>query len=148
MVRTMEEYFLIIKALHMISVIAWMAGMFYLPRLYVYHTENSNEKKICEVFEVMERKLLRMIINPAMISSFLFGLMLIYIYGFSNYGGWLHVKLLMLLFMVIFHAMLVKYRKELANGVFKHSSKYYRSINEVPTILMIIIVFLAILRPF
>ncbi|MDF3048043.1 MAG: hemJ [Candidatus Midichloriaceae bacterium] len=104
--------YLILKSLHIISFTAWMAGMFYLPRLYVYHTRAENGSQMDETFKIMELKLLRVIMNPAMILTVLFGVSLIYEIGFSNLGGWFHVKLLLVIFMMIFHAKLARIRKD------------------------------------
>ena len=144
----MAEYYDWIKAFHLIFVISWMAGLFYLPRLFVYHTElqsGSNEDKL---FQTMERRLLRIIMNPAMILTLVFGLWLAQIYGFKNLGGWFHIKMTLVLIMIYFHHFLGKRRKDFEQGKNRYSAKFYRIINEVPTILMIAIVILAIVKPF
>ncbi len=144
----MAEYYDWIKAFHLIFVISWMAGLFYLPRLFVYHTElqsGSNEDKL---FQTMERRLLRIIMNPAMILTLIFGLWLAQIYGFKNLGGWFHIKMTLVLIMIYFHHFLGKRRKDFEQGKNRYSAKFYRIINEVPTILMIAIVILAIVKPF
>ena len=142
-----EDSYLWFKALHVISVLAWMAGLFYLPRLYVYHTNAEVGSELSETFKVMERRLLRAIMNPAMISSILFGgLLLFEIDAWDQ--GWLHVKLLCIVFMVIFHMMLGKYRKDFLADQNQKSEKFYRMINEVPTLLMIVIVIMVIVKPF
>ena len=142
----MENLYPIIKSLHIIFVIAWMCGLFYLPRLFVYHTNAKIGGELDQTLQIMERKLLRIIMNPAMILSFVFGFWLIHQVGFS--GGWLHLKLALVLAMAGFHGFLAKCRKDFLNGKNKHSEKFYRVINEVPTLLMIVIVFLVILKPF
>ncbi|AZL15607.1 protoporphyrinogen oxidase HemJ [Rickettsiales endosymbiont of Stachyamoeba lipophora] len=144
----MENYYLWFKALHIISIVAWMAGMFYLPRLFVYHTENQSNHQICKVFEVMERRLLKIIINPAMILTFIFGLSLMKIVGFENLGKWFHVKLLLILILTGFHGLLAKYRKDLLNKTFIKNAKFFRIINEIPTIIVILIIILAVVKPF
>lgn len=140
------DLYLIIKSLHIISVIAWMAGMFYLPRLFVYHTGAQKGGELDETLKIMERKLLRIIINPAMILTFIFGFWLIYYIGFS--GGWLHAKIFLVLVLAGFHGFLAKCRKDFEKGENKRTEKFYRIINEVPTLLAIIIVFLVVLKPF
>lgn len=141
----MDSY-LIIKSLHIISVIAWMAGMLYLPRLFVYHTKAQKGGELDETLKIMERKLLRIIINPAMILTFVFGFWLVYYIGFS--GGWLHAKLFLVVLLSAFHGFLAKCRKDFEKGENKKSEKFYRIINEIPTLLMIIIIFLVVLKPF
>jgi putative membrane protein len=123
-----------------------MCGLFYLPRLFVYHTKANIGSELDLTLQIMERKLLKIIMNPAMILSFIFGFWLIHLIGFS--GGWLHFKITLVLALAGFHGFLSKCRKDFASGKNKHSEKFYRIINEVPTILMIAIVFLAILKPF
>lgn len=141
----MVNLYLIVKSLHIISVISWMCGMLYLPRLFVYHTKAKPGGELDQTLQTMERKLLRIIINPAMIASFIFGVWLISIVGFS--GIWLHIKLTLVLILSGFHGFLAKCRKDFEKGINKRSEKFYRIINEVPSILMIAIVFLAILKP-
>ncbi|WP_298725075.1 protoporphyrinogen oxidase HemJ [uncultured Ferrovibrio sp.] len=136
-----------LKALHVISVIAWMAGMLYLPRLYVYHAVAETGSVQSETFKVMERRLLRGIINPAMIASWIFGLSMIYA-GDLWLEGWLHGKLALLIGMQIVHAGLSRWRRAFAEDRNRHSQRFYRIINEVPTLLMIGIVLLVILKPF
>jgi putative membrane protein len=142
----MEEYYLIIKALHIISVIAWMAGMLYLPRIFVYHCQVEQGSPTSALLKVMERRLLRYIINPAMIFSFIFGIMLISIIGMA--GGWLHTKILLVLFLAGVHGMLAKYRKDFERDENTKSEKFYRILNEAPTLLMVVIVILAVVKPF
>ncbi len=136
----------IIKALHVISVISWMAGLLYLPRLFVYHSQEGSSAQLNAVFQEMERKLLRYIMNPAMILTIAFGLYLALQIGFDFV--WLHIKLTLVVLLVIYHHFLSRCRKNFALGINKYSTKFYRIINEVPTILMIAIVFLVILKPF
>jgi protoporphyrinogen IX oxidase len=142
----MENTYLIIKSLHIIFVIAWMCGLFYLPRLFVYHSKAEQGGELDKTLQIMERKLLRIIMNPAMILSFIFGFWLIHYIGFS--GGWLHAKITLVLFLAGFHGFLAKCRKDFVSGKNKHSEKFYRIANEAPTLLMIAIVFLVILKPF
>ncbi|OSQ40385.1 protoporphyrinogen oxidase HemJ [Thalassospira mesophila] len=141
------DLYSIVKSLHVISVIAWMAGMLYLPRLYVYHCDVTPGSEADEKFKIMERRLLRAIMNPAMIATWIFGGYLISVTGAMT-EGWFHVKLLCVVLMTIAHMMLSKYRRAFAAGTNTKSAKFYRILNEVPTILMIIIVFMVIAKPF
>ena len=136
-----------IKALHVIAVIAWMAGMLYLPRLFVYHCEAEIGSKQSETFKVMERRLLRVIINPAMIVTWLAGLYLAWAGGWFS-SGWLHAKLFLVLVLSAVHGMFAAAVKRFASDSNRRSQKFYRIINEVPTILMIGIVILVIVKPF
>ncbi len=139
-----------IKALHIISVITWMAGMFYLPRLFVYHVESAGKQgEMAEIFQVMERKLLRIIINPASIATWTFGLLLVLTPGIVDWSqGWPWVKAVMVLIMTWFHHWLGRRRKELMNGTCTITGRTFRLMNEVPTILMIVIVFMVVTKPF
>lgn len=136
-----------IKALHIIAVIAWMAGMLYLPRLYIYHCDAEAGSKQSETFKIMERRLLRAIVNPAMIAAWGFGLALAFI--IDAWGeGWFHGKLLLLLGMQLIHAGYARWRRQFANDANRHSAKFYRVMNEVPTLLLIGIVLLVVVKPF
>jgi putative membrane protein len=141
-----------IKAFHIIAVIAWMAGMLYLPRLFVYHCAAAKGSVQSETFKVMERRLLRAIINPAMIATWVFGLALAWLGPDSRYGwfasGWLWAKIILVLALSAVHGMLARWRKDFAQDTNRHSDKFYRIINEVPTTLMILIVLLVVLKPF
>lgn len=138
-----------LRALHIISVIAWMAGLFYLPRLYVYHTRAAVGSEMSETFKVMEFKLLRYIMGPASIASWVFGLAMLYANpGMLSGGGWMHVKLTAVVLMTGFHHMLMVWRKKFARDENTHSEKFYRWWNEAPTVLMIIIVIMAVVQPF
>ncbi|MDY0881979.1 protoporphyrinogen oxidase HemJ [Dongia soli] len=136
-----------VKAAHIISVIAWMAGMLYLPRLYVYHADAKPGSELSETFKVMERRLLRGIINPAMLATWVFGLWLAYL-GDDWREGWLHGKLTLVILMQITHAAYARWRKKFAEDANTNSAKFYRVMNEVPTVLMIGIVILVVLKPF
>ena len=139
-----------IKALHVISVIAWMAGMFYLPRLYVYHTMLAPGSAESERFKVMERRLLKQIINPAMIATWLFGLLLVLTPGVIDWAhdGWWHTKLTMVLLMSGLHGAMSKWRREFLEDRNRRSARFYRIANEVPTVLMVVIVVMVIVKPF
>ncbi|HWV50983.1 protoporphyrinogen oxidase HemJ [Pseudorhodoplanes sp.] len=139
--------YLSLKSLHIIAVIAWMAGMLYLPRLFVYHCEAEPGSKQSETFKVMERRLLKAIINPAMIATWILGLWLAWDAGFFK-SGWLHAKLALVLAMSGIHGWLVRLTRDFANDRNRHSQKFYRYLNEVPTVLMILIVFVVVLKPF
>jgi putative membrane protein len=141
-----------IKALHIIAVIAWMAGMLYLPRLFVYHCAAETGSVQSETFKVMERRLLRAIINPAMIATWVFGLWLAWLGPDSRYGwfasGWLWAKIVLVLGLSAVHGLLARWMKDFAHDRNRHSQRFFRVINEVPTILMILIVLLVVLKPF
>jgi putative membrane protein len=136
-----------IKALHVIAVISWMAGMLYLPRLFVYHCEAEPGSKQSETFKVMERRLLRAIINPAMIVTWLAGLYLAWA-GHWYASAWFHAKFLLVLVLSGVHGFFARCVKDFADDRNSHSQKFYRIINEVPTISMILIVVLVIVKPF
>ena len=136
-----------IKALHVIAVISWMAGMLYLPRLFVYHCEAEVGSKQSETFKVMEWRLLKAIINPAMITTWLAGLYLAWA-GHWYASGWFHVKLTLVLILSGVHGFFSRWVKDFAADRNTRSQKFYRIINEVPTALMILIVILVIVKPF
>jgi len=135
-----------IKAFHIIAVIAWMAGMLYLPRLFVYHCEAEPGSKQSETFKVMERRLLKAIINPAMIVSWLLGIWLVWSAGWYS-SGWLQAKVVLALTMSGLHGFYVRWVRDFAADRNQHSEKFYRIINEVPTALMIAMVLLVVLKP-
>ncbi|QGY00148.1 protoporphyrinogen oxidase HemJ [Roseovarius faecimaris] len=136
------------KALHIVSVISWMAGMFYLPRLFVYHAEQSQPGDDRDtVFQEMERKLLRLIMNPAMIATWVFGLMLVFTPGIVDWSDiWPWVKSLGIIVMTWVHHWLGRRRKEFMSGTNTRTGRTYRLMNEVPTIAMLVIVFAVVLR--
>jgi putative membrane protein len=136
-----------VKALHIISVIAWMAGMLYLPRLFVYHCSAPVGSELSETFKVMERRLLRAIVNPAMVATWVFGLWLVWLGGWA-FAAWFQVKFVLVILLSGVHGLLSRYRRDFAADQNRHSEKFYRIINEVPTLLMIAIVLLAVLKPF
>lgn len=141
--------YLWIKALHIISVISWMAGLLYLPRLFVYHATAPLGSDLSETLKIMERRLLRFIMNPAMILSFIFGLLLFSIPGLIDTSSkWFHVKCLGILGLSAIHGMMASWRKDFEADRNKKSSTFFRVANEVPTILMIGIVILAVVKPF
>ena len=144
----MEDYFMWYKAIHVISVISWMAAMFYMPRLFVYHTRAKIGSEMDKTFQQMEHKLLKIIMTPSMISTYFFGILRAYIYGFVALGVWFHIKMTAVLGLTIFHGLLAKWRKDFINGNNNHSEKFYRLMNEIPPILMIIAVIMVIVKPF
>lgn len=137
-----------VKALHVIAVMAWMAGMLYLPRLFVYHSTAVKGGELSETLKVMERRLLRAIINPAMIAAFVFGGWMLYLNPALLGLPWMHAKLALVLAMSALHGALVRWRKGFAADANQHSALFYRLMNEVPTLLMIGIVILVIVKPF
>ena len=136
-----------LKALHIIAIIAWMAGMLYLPRLFVYHCEAASGSVQSETFKVMERRLLRAIVNPAMIASWVLGLWLAWAGNFLS-APWLHGKLVLVLVMSGVHGMLARWTKDFAADRNRHTQRFFRIMNEVPTVLMIGIVILVVVKPF
>ena len=142
------NYYLLFKSLHLISVISWMAGLLYLPRIFVYHAENKDDSKTSEVFKIMERKLYFYIMMPAMIFSWLFGLILIHSIGFQQLAQtWMIIKIASVLLLTIYHFYLGKTLNQFKIDQNNRSHKFYRLINEIPTILLILIVFIVIFKP-
>lgn len=142
--------YLTLKALHLVSFTAWMAGLFYLPRLYIYHVGAKQGGELSETLKIMEHKLLRYIMNPAMVLTFGFGIWLIFItgYGAPGSGGWIHAKILCVLLLAGFHGACSSWRKKFAADANVKSERFFRLANEVPTVLLTLIVFLAVLKPF
>ena len=142
------NYYLLFKSLHLISVISWMAGLLYLPRIFVYHAQNKDDNQISDVFKVMERKLFFYIMTPAMILSWIFGLLLIHEIGFKQLSQtWMLLKLLFVVLLTVYHFYLGKTLNQFKLDQNKHSHKFFRVINEIPTILLILIVFVVIFKP-
>jgi putative membrane protein len=130
-------------------VIALMAGLFYLPRLFVYHTRAKSHGELDTTLKIMERKLLKIIINPALIAMYLTGILLLFAPGMINWkAGWLHGKLSLVLILTGFHVFMVRYQRDFEQNKNKKSEKFFRIINEVPTVIMILIIFLVVLQPF
>ena len=141
--------YLLFKSIHLIAVISWMAGLLYLPRIFVYHVENLEKKQVTDIFEIMERRLYIFIMRPAMILAWLFGIILIYLNGLEIlFLLWIQVKLVLVLILSAYHEYLGKCLKSLKDGTNKKNAKFFRIINEVPTILLIIIVFIVVFKPF
>jgi putative membrane protein len=137
-----------LKALHVIAVIAWMAGILYLPRLFVYHADAKTGSELSETLKIMERRLLRLIINPAMIASFIFGIALLAQNPDLLHQPFMHAKLGLVLLMTALHGYLARCRKTFTRDENRHSARFYRILNEVPALLMIAIVVLVIVKPF
>ena len=140
--------YLLFKSLHLIAVISWMAGLLYLPRIFVYHVENYKKKEATEIFEFMEKRLFNYIMRPAMLLSWLLGIILILNIGIEAFSFlWLQIKLILVFLLSVYNEYLGKCIKLLKIGENKKSAKFYRIINEIPTILLILIVFIVIFKP-
>jgi putative membrane protein len=141
-------YYLWLKALHLIGMVAWMAGMLYLPRLYVYHADAAPGSDKSETFKIMERRLLRAIINPAMIATILFGVLMLVANPQLMSYGWVHAKLGLIAALVFIHVLFAKWRKDFERDQNTRPAKFFRIWNEVPTVALVLIIILAVIRPF
>ena len=140
--------YLLFKSLHLIAVVSWMAGLLYLPRIFVYHVENKQKKEATDIFEVMEKRLFFYIMRPAMIFTWIFGLILIYLNGIEIFSQlWMQVKLVLVILLSAYNDYLGRCLLSLKNNSNSRSSKFFRIINEIPTIMLIFIVFLVIFKP-
>jgi putative membrane protein len=140
--------YLLFKSLHLIAVVSWMAGLLYLPRIFVYHVENKKKKEATNIFEVMEKKLFYYIMRPAMIFTWIFGLVLIYLNGTEIFSQlWMQIKIVLVLLLSAYNEYLGKCLLSLKNNSNTRTSKFFRIINEVPTIMLILIIFLVIFKP-
>ena len=140
--------YLIIKSLHLIAVISWMAGLLYLPRIFVYHVENYEKKETTDIFEIMEKRLYIYIMRPAMLFSWIFGIVLIYLNGFDVLANlWMQIKLVLVIILSGYHEYLGKCLINLKDRTNTKTAKFYRYINEAPTLLLILIVFIVIIKP-
>ena len=140
--------YLLFKSLHLIAVISWMAGLLYLPRIFVYHVENINDQNSKNIFKTMEKKLYFYIMMPAMILSWIFGLLLIHNLGFSIFNQlWMQIKIILVIFLTSYHFYLGRCLINFKNDQNTKTSKFYRIINEVPTVLLILIVFIVVFKP-
>jgi len=140
--------YLLFKSLHLIAVVSWMAGLLYLPRIFVYHVENKGTKEVTDIFEIMEKKLFYYIMRPAMIFTWIFGLALIYLNGIEIFSQlWMQIKFFLIILLSVYNDYLGKCLVSLKNNSNTRSSKFYRIINEVPTIILIFTVFLVIFKP-
>ena len=143
----MDSY-LFFKSLHLIAVISWMAGLLYLPRIFVYHVENKEKKEATDVFEIMEKRLFFYIMRPAMIVSWILGLILIYINGIEIFSQlWMQLKIVLVILLSVYNDYLGKCLESLRNKTNIRSSKFFRIINEIPTVILIFVVFLVIFKP-
>ena len=143
--------YLLFKSIHLIAVISWMAGLLYLPRIFVYHSEaiiNNKPEALNSTFKIMERRLFIYIMNPAMIVSWIFGMLLIHTIGMDNFGSfWLQLKLLFVTILTIYHFFLLQCLRKFEDNSNSYSSKFYRIINEIPTVLLIAIVLVVVFKP-
>lgn len=147
MSETLTALYPWLKAFHIIAVIAWMAGMLYLPRLFVYHCETTPGTPEYERFKLMERKLMRVIINPSMIAVWVLGLLLAHTLGVWA-QGWFHAKLLLVIVLSGLHGFLSRWRRDFERGENRYSQRFYRIVNEIPAVLMALIVILVVVKPF
>ena len=140
--------YLLFKSLHLIAVVSWMAGLLYLPRIFVYHVENKGKKEATDIFEVMEKRLFFYIMRPAMVFTWIFGLILIYLNGIEIFSQlWMQIKIVLVVLLSAYNEYIGKCLLALKNNTNTRSSKFFRIINEVPTILLILIVFIVIFKP-
>ncbi len=140
--------YLLFKSLHLIAVVSWMAGLLYLPRIFVYHVENKEKKQATDIFEVMERKLFFYIMRPAMIIAWVFGLVLIYLNGIEIFAQlWFQIKIVLIVLLSAYNDFLGKCLVSLKNSTNKKSAKFFRIINEIPTVILIIVVFFVVFKP-
>ena len=140
--------YLLFKSLHLIAVISWMAGLLYLPRIFVYHVENKEKKAATDIFEVMEKKLFFYIMRPAMIFTWIFGLILIYLNGIEIFSQlWMQIKIILVILLSVYNDYLGKCLVSLKNNSNTRSSKFFRIINEIPTVILIFVIFLVIFKP-
>ena len=140
--------YLLFKSLHLIAVVSWMAGLLYLPRIFVYHAENKEKKEVTDIFEVMEKKLFYYIMRPAMIFTWIFGIILIYLNGIEIFSQlWMQIKIVLVVLLSVYNEYLGKCLISLRNNSNTKSSKFFRIINEIPTIILIFTVFLVIFKP-
>tara|TARA_B100001741_G_C16460473_1_gene554911 strand:- start:46 stop:480 length:435 start_codon:yes stop_codon:yes gene_type:complete len=140
--------YLLFKSLHLIAVVSWMAGLLYLPRIFVYHVENKEKKEVTDIFYVMEKRLFFYIMRPAMILTWIFGLILIYLNGIEIFSQlWIQIKIVLVVLLSAYNEYLAKCLVSLKNNTNTRSSKFFRIINEIPTVMLIFIVFLVIFKP-
>ena len=140
--------YLLFKSLHLIAVISWMAGLLYLPRIFVYHVENKDKKEATDIFEVMEKRLFYYIMRPAMVFTWIFGLILIYLNGVEIFSQlWMQIKIVLVILLSAYNDYLGKCLISLKNNSNTRTSKFFRIINEIPTVMLIFIVFLVIFKP-
>ena len=138
----------VVKALHIVSVVAWMAGLFYLPRLFVYHADAALGSELSETFKVMERRLYRAIMGPASVATWIFGIWLVWLVPDYLYQPWFHVKASFILALTFLHHAMGRWRLAFAEDRNTHSGRYFRIANELPTVCLLVIVFMVVLKPF
>ena len=149
MIGWFSEAYAWIKSLHIVSMVAWMAGLLYLPRLYVYHSMAPVESDLSETFKVMERRLLRGIMTPAMLATWVFGFLLAALPGVVDWRmGWIWIKLALVVGLTVFHIALARWRRKFSVDQNRHSTRFFRLINELPTLALIAIVVLVVVKPF
>ena len=140
--------YLLFKSLHLIAIVSWMAGLLYLPRIFVYHVENKEKKEATEIFEVMEKRLFFYIMRPAMVFTWIFGLILIYLNGIEIFSQlWMQAKIVLVILLSFYNDYLGRCLVSLKNNLNTRSSKFFRIINEIPTVMLIFIIFLVIFKP-
>ena len=143
--------YLFFKSIHLIAVISWMVGLLYLPRIFVYHSEavqNNKSEDLMSTFKIMEKRLFIYIMNPAMITSWIFGVLLIHTIGMDNFGSiWLQLKLAFVIILTIYHFFLFQCLRKFAENTNTYSPKFYRIINEIPTVLLIAIILVVVFKP-
>ena len=142
------NFYLLFKSLHLIAVVSWMAGLLYLPRIFVYHVENKEKKEATDIFEVMERRLFIYIMRPAMILTWAFGIILVHLNGIEIFSQlWMQIKIVIVIILSVYNDYLGRCLVNLKNSTNTKSAKFFRIINEIPTLILIIVVFLAIFKP-
>ena len=145
----LSENYLIIKSLHIIFVICWMAGLFYLPRLLAYHVAVKPDSEMAATFTLMEHRLIRIIITPAMLATFFFGIGLMMVPGMmASPVGWLHLKIILVTLLAGYNGYMIFCHKQCCQGIYRHSSKVFRMLNEIPPLVMVLIIFLVVIKPF
>jgi putative membrane protein len=144
----LNEQYLLIKSFHMVAVISWLAALLYLPRLYVYHADAADGSDNDRLLRQMEYRLLRYIMNPAMVATVILGVLLLLVLPPGSAQGWLHAKVALVALLLGLHGVLARWRRRFAQGRNTHTARFYKWVNEVPTVLMIGIVLLAVLKPF
>ncbi len=144
----MDKYFLWYKVIHIVSVISWMAAMLYMPRLFIYHMEVEKGSQMDKIFQKMEYNLQKIIMTPSMILTYIFGLLTAYVYGVAALGIWFYIKMLCVLVLTTIHGLLARCRSNFVNNNNRHSVLFFRIINEIPTIMIIIAVIMVVVKPF
>ncbi|WP_194966794.1 protoporphyrinogen oxidase HemJ [Rickettsia endosymbiont of Cardiosporidium cionae] len=144
----MSSYYDWYKAAHIISVICWMSGMLYMPRLFVYHSKVKYNSESDVIFKTMERRLMNIIMNPSIVLTYIFGLTNSYIYGIEALGTWFHIKMVSVTVLTFFHFMEIKWKNDFLHNRNKHSERFYRIVNEIPSLFMLIAVIMVVVKPF